>query len=181
MRESEVWRPIKGFENIYEVSNFGKVKRLHTAKRAGAGNYERKERILNQRKSNKGYLLVDLYKNNTRSQLLVHRLVAQAFLDNPMNLPCVNHKDENPLNNKLYNLEWCSQKYNMNYGTCADRIGKANSKPIISIDESGNITHFQSSKEAERKLGISSGNIYDCLYNKRNRKTAGGYKWQFVK
>lgn len=69
----------------------------------------------------------------------------------------------------------------MNYGTCPDRIGKANSKKIIAIDKCGNTIEFSSSMEAHRKMGISSGNIYDCLYHKRNRKTAGGYKWEFVK
>lgn len=177
----EIWRDIKGYDGLYQVSNFGKVKRLHTCKKQGTGNYERQEKILSQKINNKGYLLVDLYKNNKRKQLLVHRLVAQTFIPNLNNLPRVNHKDENKSNNKVKNLEWCSQKYNMNYGTCAERIGKLNSKPIIAIDKNGSITKFQSSKEAERKLGVSSGNIYDCLYNKRNRKTAGGYKWQFVK
>lgn len=177
----EIWKQIKGFENIYEVSNLGRIKRIHTSKIKGAGNYERPEKILSQRKNNKGYLLVDLYKNNKRSQLLVHRLVAEAFLANTNELPCVNHKDENPLNNNVNNLEWCSQKYNMNYGSCPKRIGEKNSKRIVAIDKFGAKIEFKSSMDASRKLNISSGNIYDCLYHNRNRKTAGGYKWEFVK
>lgn len=177
----EIWQDIKGYEKLYQVSNFGRVKKLHTYKKQGTGNYERQEKILSQRVNNKGYLLVDLYKNNKRNQLLVHRLVASAFLDNHNNFLCVNHKDENAQNNNVSNLEWCSQKYNMNYGTCPERIGKANSKPIIAIDKEGNTKEFASSMDAKRQLGISSGNIYDCLYHKRNRKTAGGYKWEFVK
>lgn len=177
----EIWKDIQGYEQLYQISNFGNVKRLHTDKKQGTGNYERREKILSQRPNNKGYLIVDLYKNNKRKQLLVHRLVAMAFLNNSNNFLCVNHKDENKQNNHSDNLEWCSQKYNMNYGTCRDKISKANSKNIIAIDKYGNTTEFSSSLDAYRKLGISSGNIYDCLYHKRNRKTAGGYKWEFVK
>ena len=142
---------------------------------------KKSNKFISKRKSNKGYYIVDLFKNNKRNQLLVHRLVAQTFIPNLNKLPCVNHKDENKLNNDVNNLEWCSQKYNMNYGSCPKRIGEKNSKRIVAIDKYGNKIEFKSSMEAYRKLNISSGNIYDCLYHKRNRKTAGGYIWEFVK
>ena len=69
-----------------------------------------------------GYKSVELFNNNGSKRLLIHRLVAQAFIPNPENLPQVNHKDENPSNNNVDNLEWCTQKYNCNYGTRVDRI-----------------------------------------------------------
>lgn len=175
----EIWKDIQGYEQLYQISNFGNVKRLHTEKKQGTGNYERMEKILSQRLNNKGYLIVDLYKNNKRKQLLVHRLVAIAFLHNPNNFPCVNHKDENPQNNHSDNLEWCSQKYNMNYGTCPYRIGRANSKMIAQFDKRGNfIKKYSSIIEAERQTNISNGTICDVL--KGRRKTAGGYIWKYA-
>lgn len=176
----EIWKDIKGFEGIYSVSNYGNVKRETTQRRNGTGNYARQEHILKQRINNKGYALVDLYKDNKRSQLLVHRLVAIAFLDNPFSYKVINHKDENPLNNKVENLEWCTQKYNMNYGTCPLKIGKANSKKVIQLGKSGSkIKEFPSIIEAERKTGISNGCIGEVLHGRR--KTAGGYIWQYAK
>ena len=128
----------------------------------------------------KGYFLVDLYKNNKRHQRLVHRLVSEAFIKNPDNLPCVNHKDENKANNRLDNLEWCTQKYNMNYGSCPERIGRANSKGVIQFDKEGNIVgKYSSIICAERMVKISQGSIGDCLHGRR--KTAGGYLWQYEK
>lgn len=175
----EIWKPIIGFKNIYEISNLGNIKRLHTKKKKGTGNYERNEHLLKLRKNNKGYLMADLYKNNKRHQLLVHRLVAQAFCNNPNKYNIVNHKDENPLNNNAENLEWCTQKYNMNYGTLPQRIAKANSKGVIQKTKNNIfIKEYVSIIEAERQTGISNGSIGDCLHNRR--KSAGGFLWEYV-
>ena len=164
----EIWADIKGFEGLYEVGSNGNIRRKNS------------ERYLSQRKNNKGYFLVDLYKNNKRHQRLVHRLVSEAFIKNPDNLPCVNHKDENKANNRLDNLEWCTQKYNMNYGSCPERIGRANSKGVIQFDKEGNIVgKYSSIICAERMVKISQGSIGDCLHGRR--KTAGGYLWQYEK
>lgn len=176
----EIFKPIKNFEGLYSVSNFGVVKREKTENKSGTGNYAREEHVLKQRKNNKGYLLVDLYKNNKRNQCLVHRLVAETFVENPNCYTCVNHKDENKENNNANNLEWCTQKYNMNYGTCPERIGKANSKSILQFDKQGKLVgKYVSISCAERMTGISNGNIVDCLHGRR--KTAGGYLWQYEK
>ena len=176
----EIFKDIKGFEGLYAVSNLGNVKRHTTEAKNGTGNYYRKEHLLKQRKNNKGYFSVDLYKNNVRHQCLVHRLVAEQFIGNPNNYPCVNHKDENNANNSADNLEWCTQKYNMNYGTCPERIGKANSKSVIQLDKEGNfVGKYISISCAERMTKISQGNIGDCLHGRR--KTAGGYLWQYEK
>lgn len=174
----EIWKDIKGYEGLYQVSNMGQVKRLHTAESKGIGNYERKEHLLKQRQNNKGYMLVDLYKGNKREQVLVHRLVATAFLQKPYGCNIINHIDENPKNNNVGNLEWCTQKYNMNYGTTPYRIGKGNSKPIKQLDRQGNIVaRFTSAMQAQRETNVSNGCINDCL--KGRRKTAGGYIWQY--
>ena len=175
----EIWKPIFGFEDLYSVSNKGNVKRNTTIGTSGTGRYARKEHLIKQRKNNSGYLSVDLYKDNKRYQFLVHRLVAKAFIDNPNNYPVVNHKDENPCNNNMENLEWCTQKYNMNYGTCAYRIGRSNSKKVTMFSKSyEKLGTFDSIIDAERKTGISNGNIGDCLHGRR--KTAGGYIWEYA-
>ena len=176
----EIWKEIVDYEGLYAVSNLGRVKRLKTDKKNGTGNYARNEHIVSQQQNNKGYYSVSLYKNNIRKQLLVHRIVATAFIANANNYPIVNHIDENIKNNSVENLEWCTQKYNMNYGSCAKRIGLKNSKKIKQLDFNLNIINiFNSSMEAQRILGISNGCINECCNGKR--KSAGGFIWQFVK
>ena len=181
MREKEIkWVDIKGFEGRYKINQYGEV--LSTGKsenKTGTGNYDRKEKILTQSTNNKGYKIVHLYKDRKDHQLLVHRLVAEMFLDNPYNYEVVNHKDENPENNCLENLEWCTQKYNMNYGTSKYRIGKKNSKKVLQFSKDGILIKEHSSIiGAARELNISDGNIGDCL--KGRTKTAGGYVWKYA-
>ena len=107
----EEWRDIKGYEGRYQVSNLGRVKSLKDR----YGNY--REKILNPRNSIQGYLDISLYKNGVSKRFKVHRLVAEAFISNINNYSQVNHKDENKQNNRVENLEWCTSKYNANYGT----------------------------------------------------------------
>lgn len=122
--KDEIWKPIKGYDGIYEVSNYGRIK-SHKYK---------KERILKCYINNKGYCKIDLLKNGTEVKYLVHRLVAETFIPNPNNYPCINHKDEDKTNNFVYinpdgtvdfdksNLEWCNYQYNDLYGTRTERI-----------------------------------------------------------
>ena len=100
----EVWKDVVGYEGLYMVSNLGRVKSLR-------GN---KERIL-KGYYHRGYRRVDLYKNGVMKHWRIHRLVAQAFIDNPNNYPVVNHRDEDKSNNRVDNLEWCTHEYNVNY------------------------------------------------------------------
>ena len=100
----EEWKNIIGYEGLYEVSNMGNVRNV------------RRNTLLRFSKNNYGYIQVYLYKNGIRNGFKVHRLVAQAFIPNPDNLPQVNHKDEDKTNNSVENLEWCDHKYNVNYG-----------------------------------------------------------------
>lgn len=99
----EEWKNVIGYEGLYEVSSIGNVRNV------------RRNTLLKLSK-NQGYIQVHLYKNGIRKGFKVHRLVAEAFLSNPDNLPEVNHKDGNPINNSVNNLEWCDHKYNVNYG-----------------------------------------------------------------
>ena len=103
----EIWKDIKGYEGKYKISSYGRVKSLHYGR----------VRILKLRKDKDGYYNIDLHISNDVKTFKVHRLVATHFIDNPNNLPQINHKDENKSNNKVNNLEWCSREYNMNYGT----------------------------------------------------------------
>ena len=115
----EEWRPVVGYEGLYEVSNTGQVRSLD---RYDSMNRFLRGRILRLFTDGLGYLRAQLYSNSKRKSFLVHRLVAQAFILNPDNLPQVNHRDESPSNDNVDNLEWCDGKYNVNYGTRRDRI-----------------------------------------------------------
>ena len=173
----EEWRDVKGYKGKYMVSNIGRVKSL---------NYRNtgKEGIMKPQDNGHGYLQVELCKDGKREQPLVHVLVATAFLENPDNLPEVNHKDEDKANNCVENLEWCDRAYNLNYGTRNKRISEKmtnnpkRGKPVIGINKvSGLIMEFPSLMEAERQTGISNSNICACLNGRY--KSAGGYTWQY--
>ena len=104
MDNKEIWKDVKGYEGLYQVSNFGKVKSFKESAKFG-----------NPYLINSGFHVVTLYlKDRTKRKFQVHRLVAETFIPNPENLPCVNHKDENKLNNCVSNLEWCTYQYNNN-------------------------------------------------------------------
>ena len=105
----EEWRVVPGYEGLYEVSNIGNVRNV------------RRNKLLRLQKTNNGYIRVVLSKNGIKTGFQVHRLIAQAFLPNPDNLPQINHKDEDKTNNNVTNLEWCDAKYNNNYGTRKDK------------------------------------------------------------
>lgn len=99
-----VWKPIKGYEGLYEISSIGEVKSIF---------YGEKSRALKKSKTTTGYYKVELWKNKKKKSLKVHRLVAIVFISNPENKPNINHIDGNPLNNNVCNLEWCTQKENV--------------------------------------------------------------------
>ena len=114
----EEWRSIPGYEGLYEVSSYGRVKSLERYKSNNGGIQLIKERILKPNNTKKGYLTVQIRNKKFK----VHRLVALTFIPNPENLPQVNHKDEDKTNNNVDNLEWCDAKYNSNYGTSIERM-----------------------------------------------------------
>ena len=166
----EIWKDIEGYEGLYQISDKGRVKSLRFGK----------EKILKSVIDKKNYLQVVLYKNKIKKHFQVHRLVALAFISNPQNYPQVNHKDENPSNNNLENLEWCTSKYNINYGTRIQRFIEKKSKTVLQFTKSGEfIKKWKSAKDAERNLGYSTGNITSCCRGKA--KSAYGYVWRYKK
>ena len=160
----EEWRDIVGYEN-YQVSNLGRLKSLKYGK----------ERILKPQKDKYKYSIVSLCKQGKVKTYKVHRLVAQAFIDNPNNLPQVNHKDEDKTNNASSNLEFCDAKYNSNYGTRNQRAAEKTSKQVLCV-ETGEI--YPSTHQIERELGFSQGNISSACTGER--KTCGGYRWRYI-
>ena len=120
----EIWKDIKGYEGLYQVSNTGKVKSLEKLKWNGRGYQKLPERIMKGKKCGRGYLQVRLFKDGKSKNYYLHRLVAVAFIPNPDNLPQVNHRNEIKTDNCVDNLEWCDAKYNSNYGTKNQRIAE---------------------------------------------------------
>ncbi|MBD5113137.1 MAG: hypothetical protein HDT42_11505 [Ruminococcaceae bacterium] len=189
--EREEWRDIKGYEGLYQVSSFGRVKSL-----VGASRYET-YMILSPYNA-KGYKRVNLYRNGKVSKIFVHRLVAEAFIPNPDNLPQVNHRSEKPDCNYPDNLEWCTQQYNNLYGTRLKKIGEKkrgqkNSeiskeknrdakrdkmKPVLQYTlDGGFVAEYESQRAAQRKTGINNSHIGLCAQGER--KTAGGFIWRY--
>ena len=130
----------------------------------------------------KGYHRVVLSKNNKSYNFLVHRLVAEAFVPNPHNKPCVNHKDCNPENNHYSNLEWVTHKENNNYAEHGRKNGLAHAKAVYQIDPKTNqkIARFESAREAAKSLNIRATNIGAVCNHKPHYLTAGGYKWEWA-
>ena len=164
----EKWWYINGFPN-YMVSNCGRVWS------------EKTQRFLKPKRANKhGHLMVSLCNGGDVYYRLIHRLVAEAFLDNPYNFPVVRHLDDDPTNNSVYNLAWGTQKEN--FHDCIEN-GKANcvrlETPIIAVDVYNGVKlYFKSQAEAGRKLNIQQANIWKVLHGERY--TAGGYHFKYV-
>ena len=179
--KKEYWKPVIGFEGLYEVSNFGRVKSLPRKNTKG--------RILKPRTTNCGYLQVDLCKCGKIYHKTVHRLVAEAFIDNPNNLPQVNHKDENKESNFVWvnddgsvdesksNLEYCDAKYNANYGSKNDKMKKQINQFLL--DGITLVNTWSSTREIERKLGFCHSAISECCSKKRFHIHAYGFIWRY--
>lgn len=186
----EIWKPIPNIENYYEVSNFGNVRSKERIRKQGSGVSTLRPRILCQKENRCGYNTVHLSYNGISITKSVHRLVALTFIPNPNNLPCVNHKDENKKNNyvcikkdgtvdlKKSNIEWCSYKYNTNYGsTQSRRISKIN-KSVFSYNiHTGVYDEYESIKYASIVLKLDSSAITAVC--KKKKRTTHGYIFRY--
>lgn len=167
----EIWKAIKGYEGLYEVSNEGNVRSLDATVPYGQfHSRSRKGRIMHQPSSSNGYKQVALSKNGVAKIYRVHRLVAEAFLSNPLGLPEVNHKDEDKTNNRASNLEWCSRKYNNNYGNKPPR-GSRNPMAKLTSDQVAAIRERRENGELLQAIaddyGISINHVCNIAKGKR--------------
>lgn len=172
----EEWKDIDGYEELYQVSNYGRVKSFDRWV-IGKSNSKRfiKGKIL-KTVGNNGYQHVLLCKNGKWKWFYVHRLVAQAFIPNPYNLPEINHRDECKTNNFYVNLEWCDRVYNLTYGSRIEQI----SKKVQQYSLNGElIAEYPSTHEVERQLGYNQGSISQCCNGKC--KTHKGFIWRYKK
>lgn len=164
----EIWKSIKGFDGKYCVSSWGRIISYARYKEG---------RILRPMICNNGYLAIDLRKNGKYERYLIHRLVAEAFIPNPHHLPCVNHKDESRNNNRMDNLEWCTNKYNSNYGTIKNRMSEAHSISISQYTKDNVfIKLWPNAREIERQLGFDNTAVLRCCAGKQ--KTSYNYVWR---
>ena len=180
----EVWRDVKGYEGYYQVSDQGRVKSLERTFINKSGRKRTvKERILKPAFDGWGYLIVTLCAGGKRKNLMVHRLVCEAFNDNRDEKPEVNHINEIKTDNRACNLEWCTRRENLNHGTRNTRAGKAiakaNSKPLGQWTNEGELVKTWSSlTEIGKQTGFSRGNISQVANG--NRKTAYGFIWKYI-
>lgn len=196
---SEIWKDIKGYEGLYQVSSEGRVRSL---------NYHRMgiTKLMKPEIINAGYYRVGLSKNGVTKRFFLHRLVAEAFIPNPNNLPIVNHKDRNPLNCNSNNLEWCDTPYNLSYDSAYERrvaTRRSNNNYLISEEtrkklrdaklgkhtaismkcsqytkDGQYIDTYPSMRDASLKTGVCHSSITQVC--KGERKTAGGFKWRYA-
>ena len=176
----EIWKDIKGYEGAYKISNTGKI--MSIARTISTAFHNRKHvtnnRILKQTITRHGYAIVSLNKNCRKTRYCVHRLVAEAFIPNPNNLPQVNHKDECKLNNHFSNLEWCTAQYNVNYSGTIQKAINACKRKVLQFEKTGKfVKEFESATNASRETKTCQSAITLACQGKY--KTAGGYIWKY--
>lgn len=174
--KNEVWKDISGYEGYYQISNFGRIKsikRTITRKDGKAKTFS--PVMLKQNIGTTGYSYANLSQKGKAKSERAHRLVAEAFIGNPENLPCINHIDENKTNNKVENLEWCSYRYNNTYND--KQLCRAT--PVLQFTTNGEfVRKHRSQAEAEKAMGRGRLNISACCRGKI--KSCAGYVWKYV-
>lgn len=175
----EIWKDVKGYEGIYQVSNIGRVKSLLRKVAHIKGNRTIPERIIKLHiSSSNGYYMVNLCKDKSHKSYLVHRLVAGAFISNPNKLPYINHKNEIRTDNRVENLEWCTPEYNIEYSRVREKSTIKTSKAVCQYDLDGNlIKMYDSMKEAGNAIGADPSCIAKCCNCEIG--SVHGFIWKF--
>jgi len=198
--KEEIWKDINGYEGYYQISNKGNVRSLNRYIKYDDGRVRfHKGKNMKPHPSSSGYLCIKLSKNGLFYHTFLHRLIAEAFIENPNNLPIINHKDENPSNNSIENLEWCTYEYNNSYNNLRERRDAtfkkrlidgqykkltANSKKIMQFDFTYTpLKIWDTMGDIQRETGIKSGHISLCVRKKRNfagKDSSGNYyRWMY--
>ena len=178
---SEIWKDIKGYEGLYQVSSLGRFRSMSYSRVMSNGVERRyEEKLLTPYESTDGYLLVNLSNGKTRTSYKAHRLVAEAFVKNTLNLPLVNHRNENKQDNRAENLEWCTNRYNLKYGTTQKRRVEKIGWKVRQFKLDGTyIRTYVSMRAAARLLKIPMSGIYDNCNGKT--KSYKGYIFKKVR
>lgn len=177
----EEWRDIKGYEGYYQVSSLGRVRSVERAVRVGDFFVTRRSKIRKISKRSNGYYGLLLSKDDVNTNFNIHRLVAETFIPNPFNLPQINHKNEDKSDNRVENLEWCSAKYNSNYGTRNERVMQNNSRmwgrKVVCTDAYGNAFAHYPSIQSVKQYGHNPALVHMCCIGTRH--THHGMYWKF--
>lgn len=174
----EYWKDIEGYEGLYKVSNLGRVKSLSRYHWNGSGWCKSKDRILKPRidKNKKTYYSVQLVKGGHKNGIRIHRIVAKTFIPNPNNYPMVNHKNENKLDNRIENLEWCDGKYNSTYGNMKE-VNKRKRKMVKFTHSIHDVSFILDEHEEYENLGFNKSVIRCHICYGRKYK---GYYVEYV-
>ena len=168
---NEIWKDIKGYEGLYQVSSRGRIKSL-------CFNHTDYSKIM-KKGSNTSYDKIILTHNYKQKTFLIHRLVAETFIPNPFGFKCVNHKDGNKMNNNVENLEWCTYSHNLRHAYTKN-LRKARTKKVEQYDLKGNLIKiWDSLKEASLFVEGNSTGIHQCCSMKHPKKTYKGYVWKY--
>lgn len=163
----EEWVDLPGYEGLYQVSKTGYIKSLPRKGTQGG--------IMRGHLDKKGYVIITLRKDGVQSSKRLHRLIAETFIPNPDNLPEVNHRNENKVDNRVENLEWCTSAYNHEYGSRTSRAAQSCGKAIVCV-ETG--VKYQGAKWAATELNLDPSAITKALKNPN--RTCGGCHWKYL-
>lgn len=167
--EAEIWKDIPNYEGIYQASTLGRIKSINSSCRGS--DIIMSDNVI----SRSGYKVVHFKRGKKPKTFLIHRLIAITFIPNPNAFPIVNHKNENKLDNRVENLEWCTGSYNCSYGSRKRSQAEKLGKKVLCVELN---QEFLSFGEASRALNIPYQNISRCCKNKL--KIAGGYHWKLL-